>query len=99
MAHYPISLTARKPSLLKNNQTGGSLALLFVLPLLLTGCSHFRTELGKSQVMDRTAFVEGETTVQNVIHTLGPPTQIAVLPDGFSCLYEHSEIGEFQLGL
>ncbi len=75
------------------------LALLVLLPLLLAGCSHFRTELGKRLVVDKTAFVTGETTVQTVMHTLGPPNQLCALPDGFSCLYEHSEIGGFQLGL
>lgn len=96
VAPSPQSLPADNRSLIVAHWP---LALLVLLPLLLAGCSHFRTELGKPLVVDKTAFVAGETTVQTVMHTLGPPNQVCALPDGFSCLYEHSEIGEFQLGL
>ena len=73
--------------------------LLLLLPVLVAGCSHFRTELGKPLVADTAAFVAGETSVQTVMRALGPPNQVCALPEGFACLYEHSEIGEFQLGV
>jgi hypothetical protein len=33
------------------------------------------------------------------MHQLGPPIQVSALPDGFAFLYDHWEIGEYQLGI
>jgi hypothetical protein len=105
MAHCPISLTARKPSRLKNSQLQTDacwvalLVLVVVLPLVLSGCSQFRTELGKPLSVHKGAFVEGETSVQTIIHELGPPNQVSALPDGVAFLYDHTQIAENQIGV
>jgi hypothetical protein len=65
---------------------------------LLTGCSSFRTEMGRPLPTNETAFAEGKTSVENVLHELGAPNQVTRLPDGFAFLYEHSVVSEFQLG-
>jgi len=76
-----------------------STATLAALLLWLAGCSQFSTELGKPLATGKGAFIEGETSAQSVIHQLGPPNQVSALPDGFVFLYEHSQVGEAQIGL
>lgn len=67
--------------------------------LLTTGCSSFRTEWGAPLPQNARQFENGEATVQEVIHELGPPATVTSLPGGFAFLYEHSRVREFQLGL
>lgn len=74
------------------------LAGMVLLSAGLTGCAHFRTELGKPLAVDKGSFVEGETSVHTVVHALGPPNQVSALPDGFAFLYEHSVVKELQIG-
>jgi len=66
---------------------------------LLTGCSSFRTELGRPVAAKTGGFAEGQTGVDAVVRDLGPPNAITRLPDGFAFLYEHSRMSEFQLGI
>jgi hypothetical protein len=69
-----------------------------LLPLGMAGCSQFRTELGQPLHTDERDFVTGKTSVQTVLHELGPPSDVSSLPDGFVFLYEYSKIEEFQIG-
>src|SRR5579863_1163764 len=106
MAYCPISPTARRPSPLKNRSGGTdggrgwrldrapNLAVLLALPLWLAGCASFNTKIGPPLVVHKEAFVVGETSVQTVLHDLGPPNQVSALSHGFVFLYEHSVIGE-----
>jgi hypothetical protein len=64
----------------------------------LTGCSSFRTEMGRPLPAPK-QLVEGQTHVDAVVHELGPPHQASRLAEGFVFLYEYSRISEFQLGL
>src|SRR5690242_6189934 len=63
-----------------------------------TGCSSFRTQMGKPLTDESKKFAENQTRVDAVLHELGPPHQVSRLPDGFVFLYEYSLINEFQLG-
>src|SRR6516225_6647149 len=72
----------------------GSLAALW----LLSGCSSFRTEMGRPLTVKPNEFAEGLTRVDTVVHEFGPPHQVSRLSDGFAFLYEYSAISEFQLG-
>jgi hypothetical protein len=72
----------------------GSLAALW----LLSGCSSFRTEMGRPLTVKTNEFAEGLTRVDTVVHEFGPPHQVSRLSDGFAFLYEYSAISEFQLG-
>jgi hypothetical protein len=66
---------------------------------LLCGCSSFRTEWGRPIGGRPDDFVEGKTRIATVIQELGPPFQVSALPGGCVFLYEHSVIGEFQIGI
>jgi len=67
--------------------------------LLASGCSSFRTEIGRPAGRTAAAFVEGQSRVETVVQQLGPPESATRLPEGFAFLYEHSVIREFQLGI
>lgn len=67
--------------------------------LFLTGCSSFRTEMGRPLAPEKSKLAEGKTQVEDVVSELGPPNLASRLPDGFAFLYEYSRISEFQLGL
>jgi len=88
----PTDPTAGKPPL-------ASVIVLLTAGSLLTGCSSFRTEWGRPLRADAAHFTEGSTRVETVIHALGPPAQVSALPGGFVFLYEHSIVGEFQIGV
>jgi len=75
------------------------LALLFGGMLVLTGCSSFRTEVGRPLAQPAAPLVEGETRFETVMHELGPPHAVSSLPDGFVFLYEYSRVSEFQWGI
>ena len=74
------------------------LSALVLLPSFLSGCSSFRTQLGKPLPPAAKNLAEGQTLVGTVVHELGPPNQTSRLPNGFAFLYEYSELSEFQFG-
>jgi len=88
----PTDPGSRKPLL-------ASALILLAAGCLLTGCSSFRTEWGQPLRADAGQFSEGSTRVETVIHALGPPARVSALPGGFAFLYEHSIVGEFQIGV
>jgi hypothetical protein len=67
--------------------------------LLGAGCSSFRTEIGRPVQAKASAFMDGKSRVENVVHELGPPDSTTQLPEGFAFMYEHSVVREFQLGI
>ncbi len=77
------------------------LALRVFLPVALcalSGCSSFRTEMGRPLTAQSKEFAEDRTRVDAVVQELGPPHQVSRLPEGFVFQYEYSRISEFQLG-
>jgi hypothetical protein len=66
--------------------------------LLLSGCSSFRTEMGRPVQARAGEFAEGQTRVETVVRKMGPPNSATRLPQGFAFLYEHSTVRELQLG-
>src|SRR5262249_35027523 len=73
-------------------------ATLLAMPLLLAGCSSFRTEMGQPLPAE-SSFASGHTRAVEVIHELGPPNRVSRLTDGFAFFYEHSLMTEFQRGI
>jgi len=67
--------------------------------LLLTGCSSFRTEVGRPLPQSSVAMLEGKTRMETGVQELGPPHAVSALPDGVVFLYEYSRVSEFQLGI
>jgi hypothetical protein len=75
------------------------LVSVLVLPIcLLSGCSSFKTEMGKPLPAAAKNLAEGQTRVDTVVHELGPPNEASRLPNGFAFLYEYSVVSEFQFG-
>jgi hypothetical protein len=73
--------------------------LVFLATLwVLTGCSSFRTEMGRPLPLETKELVEGQSRVDAVVRELGPPHEASRLTDGFVFLYEYSRISEFQFG-
>jgi hypothetical protein len=70
-----------------------------LLVSLLSGCSSFQTEMGQPLRVQPSGFTQGQTSVQTVVATLGPPNQASELAPGFAFLYEYSRVNEFQLGV
>ena len=70
-----------------------------LLATLSSGCSYFRTEMGRPLPAKSNEFAEGRTSVETVVHEMGPPNQATRLPDGFAFQYEYTRVTEFQLGI
>lgn len=70
-----------------------------VAMVLMSGCSSFRTEMGREVHVRVGEFAEGQTRVDTVMSKMGPPDSVTRLPEGFAFLYEHSVMSEFQLGI
>jgi len=86
---YRVSIRRSRCTLL-----GCGFATLWVL----SGCSSFRTEMGRPLTAKTNEFAEGLTRVDTVVGKLGPPHQVSRLPEGFAFLYEYSALSEFQFG-
>jgi hypothetical protein len=67
--------------------------------LLVSGCSSFRTEMGRPVAAKASGFVDGQSRVETIVQELGPPDSATRLPEGFAFLYEHSVVREFQIGI
>jgi hypothetical protein len=83
------------------HDAGPRTGLWFLLPalVLLVGCTSIHTEVGRPLQEASSPFVEGATSVESVVHELGPPHKISYLPGGFAFLYEYSFVKELQLGI
>ena len=73
-------------------------ACLAALGLLLAGCTVFQTRFAAPLEVDA-AFAVGETSLEQVVAELGPPTSIGTLPEGAVVFYESAEILELQFGM
>lgn len=71
--------------------------LLFLLPTL-AGCSHLTSEIGPPLPVTP-AITTGQSTLGDVLKSIGVPSQISASPAGFIFLYEHNGVTENQLGL
>ena len=73
---------------------------LLALAVCHGGCAHLTTDVG-APLPPRASvgLTVGESTVGNVTHALGPPTQMSALPGGgCAMLYEHNFVSENQIG-
>jgi hypothetical protein len=68
-----------------------------VLILLLSGCSHLETRLGRP-LPAQPVLVAGETSLSQALAQLGPPARISAAGDGLALLYEYHRIREAQIG-
>jgi len=92
------ALTSRRYRVSILHARSSTLACGLAALWLVSGCSSFRTEMGRPVILKTNEFAEGFTRVDTVVHELGPPHQVSRLSDGFAFLYEYSAISEFQLG-
>lgn len=79
-----------------------SKAILWLLALLLTGCStlYKRVDPGVGDVkQEDLAFKPGETHFHEVLDLVGPPSRISTTGSGFGFLYEAMLIRELQTGI
>ena len=86
---------------MKNSRTGNGAhlpqAILLSWLLLLCGCTIVTEELG-NPLPEVSHTVTGATT-REVLDTLGPPSVVAAVGDGYAFLYEHALIKESQFGI
>ena len=66
---------------------------------LMSGCTSLKTEMGRPLHFQPGAFIEGQTRVEAVVASLGPPHRASALTPGFTFLYEHSRVNEFQVSV
>lgn len=76
--------------------TGNRCAIAMLLGVLLAGCAQYENKRGVFDNWQRNteeAFTTGETTRQDVLRELGPPSQVIALGDEtvLYYLYEYSE--------
>lgn len=76
----------------------GMLALFLVCIFLATGCSYLTSDVGPS-LPSEPAITTDKSTLDDVITTVGVPSQISSSAGGFVFLYEHNAVIEYQLGI
>lgn len=63
-----------------------------------TGCSYVSSDIGPS-LPSAPAITTDKSTLDDVVTTVGVPSQVSSSAGGFVFLYEHNEVIEYQIGI
>jgi hypothetical protein len=73
-------------------------ALFLVIAFFATGCSYLTSDVGPS-LPPAPAITMDKSTLDDVVTTVGVPSQVSSSAGGFVFLYEHNAVVEYQIGI